>query len=40
MCIKDLSYITETYLQSNVKIKTGQKIHMSSISQIGPIPIK
>ena len=33
MCIKNLSYSTDNYLQYNVKIKeTGQKIHMSYIS--------
>ena len=38
MCIKNLSYITETYLRYNVQMgNTGRKIHVSSISQIGPI---
>ena len=39
MCIKNLSYSTETYLQYNVQGGgTGQEIHMSSISRIIPIP--
>ena len=39
MCIKNLSYSTETYLRYNVqREKTGRKIHVSYISQIVPIP--
>ena len=39
MCIKNLSYITETYLWSNAQRKeTGRKMHMSSILRIGIIP--
>ena len=41
MCIKNLSYRIETYLRFNVQTKeTGQKRHMSSISQIGNIRTK
>ena len=41
MCIKNLCYSTDTYLQYNVqRVKTGQKIHVRSTSQIGPIPEK
>ena len=39
ICIKKLSYSPETYLRYNVQRgKTGQKIHVSSKSRIGPIP--
>ena len=41
MFIRDLSYSNDTYLQYNVqRKKSGQKIHMRSILQIGPIPIE
>ena len=41
MCIEKLFYCTETYLQINAqREQTGRKIHMSYISEIGPIPTK
>ena len=41
ICIKKLSHITETYLRYNLQRgKTGRKIHVSSTSEIGPIPKK
>ena len=41
ICIKNLYYSNETYFWYNVQRGgTGQKIHMSSISRIGPNPTK
>ena len=41
MCIKNLFYNNDTYLIYKLqREKIGQKIHVLSISQIGPIPTK
>ena len=41
MCIKNLSYSTDTYLRYNYqREKTGRNIHLRYILRIGPIPTK
>ena len=39
MCMKNLCYITETYLRYYIQGRDpGRNLHESSTSQIGPIP--